>query len=311
MAMNKLLFILLSIIVIIVSFTACTSDTSIAELEAKLENVPHQGQSLVYAVDRNPILINPHRNSSADAIRIYKNVYSRLTRFDENANLLPDLAQSWRHYDLEGSFIYVFELRQGVLFHDGRELTADDILYSYEIILNRHRYLFRNVVRADAIDKYTVRFILTEFDPAFLNMTAHANSSIVPQKTDDEDDTEARRNINTTPPPPSGTGPFMIQEVKEGEYIILERNPNYYIPNEPKLEYLTLLTIPDGRVRVQALEDGMVDIARLAYVELDDDEEIIVMIHPCDGSFYYLNNRVNIFFAEHNYHDIFTGVYLS
>ena len=214
-------------------------------------------QDFIYAYEAEPAGFDPCLNTAHASIRVHKQMFSRLLWEDANLDLRPDLAERWT----EGpGNTYTFFLRRGVKFHNGREMKAADVVYSYERMKDPNigsvaRSYFAKVDKIEALDDYTVRFTLSGPDATFLSYTTSVYSAIVPKEVIEE-----YGDLNNHP---IGTGPFKLKERIPGNRVVLERNPDYFIPGEPKLDTLTFVIMPDDSARLNALRTGAVHLAFL------------------------------------------------
>jgi peptide/nickel transport system substrate-binding protein len=215
-------------------------------------------QDLIYAVEAEPSGLDPHLNTAAASIRVHRQIYSRLLDTDRNLDFVPDLATRWE----EGpGNTYTFYLRRGVKFHNGRELTAADVVYSYTRMRDPNlgsvaRSYFANVTKVEAVDNYTVRFTLSGPDAAFLMYTTSGYAAIVPREV-----VEANGDLNNVT---CGTGPYRFRERIPGNRVVLEKNPDYFIPGEPQLDTLTFVIMPDESARLNALRTGAIHLTTLS-----------------------------------------------
>src|SRR5437660_886323 len=139
------------------------------------------------------------------------------------------LATGW---EMVNPSTWIFKLRQGVKFHkrppvNGREMTAEDVKYSYELLKDKAQYSTRAaLVKAiQVVDKYTVKFELSMPDPKFyLNVVDSLSPVIVPREA-----VEAPGGLAENP---IGTGAFMLKEFAPGEGALLVRNPDYYLKDK-------------------------------------------------------------------------------
>jgi len=232
-------------------------------------------QDFVFAVDTEPTGFDPHLQTAHASIRVNRNMFSRLTAHDAELNLIPDLAESWEMGD---NFTYTFHLRRDVKFHNGRGMTADDVIFSYERIMDPDvgsvaRAFFSDVEQIEKIDDFTVRFHLSGPSATFLDYTANQYSAIVPKEVIEE-----HGDLNLFP---IGTGPFMLREHIQGNSVVLERNPYYFIPGEPQLDTITYAIMPDHSARLNAIRTGVVHLAAnmqadvIPLVEDNPDVEVL------------------------------------
>ena len=149
--------------------------------------------------------------------------------------LEPDLAESWIQ---SNDTTYIFKLRRGVRWHpkppvNGRELTADDVKYSFDRFMlpaNPNRGLLEQVDKVEAVDKYTVKFTLKEPFAWFLDALASTSTWVVAK--------EAVEQYGDLKRPEScvGTGPFMLERYEPNLKLTYVRNPNYFIPGLPHVD---------------------------------------------------------------------------
>src|SRR4029453_16097882 len=94
---------------------------------------PKPGGTSVWAAETDPVALNPITNSNFSSTQGFEHCYESLTAFDAKAQIVPALAERW---DTPNPTTYVFHLRRGVKFHDGSELTAEDVKYTFDIVLD-------------------------------------------------------------------------------------------------------------------------------------------------------------------------------
>ncbi len=149
--------------------------------------------------------------------------------------LEPDLAESWIQ---PNDTTYVFKLRKGVRWHNkppvnGRELTADDVKYSFERFMlpaNPNRGLLEQVDKIEVVDKYTIKFTLKEPFAWFLDAVASTSTWIVAKEAVDQYGDLKR------PESCVGTGPFMLERYEPNLRLTYVRNPNYFVPGLPHVD---------------------------------------------------------------------------
>src|SRR5215469_9381048 len=144
-------------------------------------------------------------------------VYSRLAYFDDNLNVIPDLAESWEAS--ADQKVWTFHLRRGVKFHDGRELEAEDVLATFKRLADPAigsviRATVGLIDKAEAPDKYTVRFALTIPYASWPAITAAFQASIAP-----------RDAVDTLSTKQDGTGAYSFVSYEPNGLMVLTRNP--------------------------------------------------------------------------------------
>jgi peptide/nickel transport system substrate-binding protein len=217
---------------------------------------PKTGGTLIWAMYDELLGLDPHTNPLHRSLRLYELVYSTMTKLGRDLSVQPELAESW---EISNDTVYTFHLRQGVKFHNGDELTSEDIKFTYERIMNPDIgspvKTFLDVIQSiETPDKYTVVITLSEPNPAFLINIAHPNMSIVSEKVATEGDL-AKDVV--------GTGPFKLAEWVPDNYMRLERNPDFFIEGLPYLDGIEWRVIPDYSTILAGLRTGEIDLADL------------------------------------------------
>lgn len=218
---------------------------------------------------------------------IIKSMFDGLMDYQPGTTtLIPHLAES---YDVsEDGRSYTFNLREGVLFHNGREMTSEDVKYSLERTLNPEtrspgQGFFLGISGAQAfidgeaeevtgvtaVDPYTVEISLDEPNAAFLHLMAINFSYVVPREAVEEFGEDFGRN-------PVGTGAFRMSEWRLGQQLVLERNPDYFVEGLPYLDEVVFQVGIEPTVALLRLQRGEVDvlgdgIPPAQFVEIMDD----------------------------------------
>lgn len=215
---------------------------------------PKRGGTLTAAIGADPQGFDPHLTSAYSSFEVLENVFNTLVTVDANLNIAPSLAESWAVSD--DSLSWTFTLHQGVLFHNGREMTAADVKYSYERIMDPDvgsgaAWRLATVDSIEAVDDYTVRINLKEPYPGLLaKLGGYKGMAIVPQEAVEAGDFD--RN-------PVGTGPFKFVSYTPGDSVVLEAFADYWEEGLPYLDQLVFKPIPDDTVRLTNLQTGEVD----------------------------------------------------
>lgn len=182
--------------------------------------------------------------------------HGTLTELDADGVLQGDLAESWEPD--AAAQTWTFKIRQGVEFHDGKTLSADDVVVS----INHHRGAESKsaaksnvdpIAEIKKLDDNTVQFVLKEGNADFPFLMADYHLLIMPAK-DGKADWESY----------NGTGGYMLDSFEPGVRATFKRNPNYWKPGRAHLDEIEMLVIADGAARQNALITGEVDyISRL------------------------------------------------
>ncbi len=145
-------------------------------------------------------------------------------------------------------------------FHDGTGLSSADVVATFSRIIfppagmaSIHKDQFAAVEKVDAVDRLTVRFVLKEPRPYFLELFTPSSMIIYSKKSLDENNQDLRKVIAP------GTGAFMFKERKVAEKWVMVRNPNYWDPELPYLDGIELLHIPAWTDRGTAVLTGQAD----------------------------------------------------
>ena len=210
---------------------------------------------LVVAAEQEPVGLDPHKVPAASSARIYGLIYDSLTKLDENLDLVPHLAEKWETSE-DGKTITV-TLAQGAKFHDGKDLTSEDVKYTFERILNPDtgsiaKSYFSSLESVEAKDPTTVVFHLKNADAAFMANTSTASTAIVPAGAGD---------LTTET---AGSGPYMLDKYESGQYVLLKKNPNYFKPELAKFETIKFQIMKDEAERLAAIRAGKIDISMVS-----------------------------------------------
>ena len=179
--------------------------------------------------------------------------FNNLLQFNDDMSMRPELAEEWSANDNATEF--TFKIRKGVTFHDGKPLTADDVVYSMSRHLgadsvSKANKLVGMISEWKKVDSHTVKAILAAPNSDLPQILGTFHFKIV---QDGGAEKEGYFNL------PAGTGPFRITEFTPGVRSLHERNPDYW-RDGPNLDELELFAITDSVARVSALISGDIDI---------------------------------------------------
>ena len=187
---------------------------------------------------------------------VIEQIYATLMNLDPDAKPYPDIAES---YEISPDGLqYTFHLRKNVTFHNGDELTADDVKFSFDRLRAKHSgYSYGAQVETidsiEAADKNTVRFKLRKRTGPFLIYMAFPGSSIVPKKL-----VESGHDLNAQP---IGSGPFKFVNYEPRSVIRFERNPNYHEQGKPYFDAMEYRIISDITALTNAVLSGEVNFS--------------------------------------------------
>jgi peptide/nickel transport system substrate-binding protein len=229
---------------------------------------PARGGTLTMLVQPEPPILVSAFNSAAPIGVVSTKMLEGLVSYDLEMEPQPSLAESWA-LSKDGKTL-TFKLRKGVKWHDGKDFTAADVQFSllevWKELHPRGRSTFAKVSAVDTPDPYTVVIRMSEASPAMLSALSGYESQILPKHLYYGTDIHSNPRNNA----PVGTGPFVFKEWQKGNYIILERNPNYWDKGKPYLDKLVLRIIPDAAARAAAFETGEAQLGGFSLVPLND-----------------------------------------
>lgn len=238
---------------------AAQSTAATGSSVAQASGTPKRGGILIVGRTTDTTSLEPHKDASAGRAWTTQLMYSYVVQTDKNLRIQPDLAEKW-DVSPDGK-TYVFSLRKGVKFHNGRELVATDIKYSLERILDPAtaaygRGFLLSIDAIEAPDPYTVKLNLKTADASLLASLASAFAGIVAKE-------EVEKAGGALTKSDGGSGPFMLEELQQGQAVKLKRNPNYYIKDQPYLDGITFQLIPEESSIISQLRSGNVHLAVL------------------------------------------------
>ena len=220
------------------------------------QEAPRAGGVLRIGMTRRPNHLNPLRAINDAEYMLAEMLYSSLTRLDYTMRPVPDLAVLWEYNkDLTE---WTFRLRTDAQFHSGREVTAEDVVATFEAILDPAtaspgRAQIGPVSKVTMVDRYTVRFT-TSGPYADLPVTlAYYNAKIVPADI-------VARNVRALDATVHGSGPFRLKQFEPGRVLVVERNPNYYVRSRPYLERVEQIVYPDPTGLLAAFLNREIDL---------------------------------------------------
>jgi peptide/nickel transport system substrate-binding protein len=195
-------------------------------------------------IDADQVLLN------TDSLRVWA-LYNSLLAFDKNAQMQLSLAEEFTPNAKATE--WTIRLRPGVTFHNGKDLTADDVLFTFQRIWNPKKplqganYLERlDLANAKKLDKLTLRIPCHTPFGYFDQVQPNYHFFIVP--------------VGYDPRHPIGTGPFKFKSFTPGQQSVFVRNENYWQPNVPYVDEVIITDYPDETSQLNALNSGEVDI---------------------------------------------------
>ena len=264
-----LLLIMMGLAVAMLSIAACGGDddptdgSGAAGVDAK-----YGGILKVTSFGTHTTLDPPFQLTQPDII-ITMHTYDNLLQIMPDMTLKPMLATSWEPNDDLTS--YTFNLRKGVKFHHGKEFKAEDVVSTFNRLLDPEldspaRSSLAVIQNIEILDDHKVRFDLDAPNAFFPESLSLYQGRIVPSDID-----PARLALEEF-----GTGAFMISEHRPGERTVMVRNPDYWDEGLPYLDGITYITIPEAATRAEALKSGDIDLV----FAMEDKLAITLEAHP-------------------------------
>ncbi|MCG0238680.1 MAG: ABC transporter substrate-binding protein [Firmicutes bacterium] len=261
------------------------------------------GDTLVVGLLTNALQsLDPANHRDRETETVIRNIYDGLVTRTPDGKVVPELAESWQTDDNK---VWTFTLRQGVRFHDGTPMTAEDVVFTFERTLSPtgidgqpspRAGLLGPLEKVEKVDERTVRFTLSQPFPEFLQLLPHHQivSKAYVEKVGSAGLSER----------PNGTGPFKFVSGRLDGEVILERFDDYYggapdLPpvGPPPLRRVVFRMMPDPASRVSALKAGDVHIIQAVPVDAvpDLEQDPAIQVLTAEGTRLYmieLNNKV-------------------
>ena len=239
---------------VVVGSTPAAALQPTAAVQPTTPATPRSGGTLRQGVALEVVSLDPMLKVGNDFAWI--GVYDRLTVYDDQLKPQPMLAESW---DISTDAKQVkLNLRQGVQFHSGREMTSDDVKYSLmraadpKVAAAQYTGMAQWFSGVDTPDKYTAIFQSDLPRPTIFDLLEFLNIC-------DRDSLEGPDAKSTA----VGTGPFKFVEWVPGDHVTLTKNPNYWQTGKPYLDGIQIPILRDQQAMVTQLEAGAMDLARL------------------------------------------------
>lgn len=251
MLKRKALSLLLVFVILLIS--ACSSNENSGTTSESNDGAGgHQAQEIRVRMNDDPDFLDPHYATASISFQMILNMFEGLFIPQSDGSLTEGIAESYEVS--EDGLTYTFKIRQGVKFHNGEELTIDDVVYTFERLmgLNGEEKLsnnFDNVASIDAPDDTTFVMTLKKPNSNFLYSLTALQSAIVPKSNN------GKHNDN-----PIGTGPFAFVKYSPGVELELKKNENYWQDGLPYLDKVTFVFQSDDQAAVMNLLAGEVDL---------------------------------------------------
>jgi peptide/nickel transport system substrate-binding protein len=207
--------------------------------------------TLVMLIESSPTNLDPRVGVDAQSERIDDLIFDDLLSRGDNLDVAPDLAERW---EIPDPLTYVFHLRHGVAFHDGRALTSRDVKWTFDSLLTGQirspkKSTYHFVDHIDVPDDWSVVFHMKEPDAALLWNLSDGAIGIVPYGSGNEVTAH-----------PVGSGPFKFVSAETDKEVVIERNDNYW-GKKTKLARVRFAVVPDATTEALELRKGSGDVS--------------------------------------------------
>ena len=206
--------------------------------------------------------IDVRHPTSASMVPVYDLIYEGLFDWDKDgfSTLIPKLATG---YETDDAKVWTVHLRKGVKFHNGREMTADDVKANLDWRIATpkgwkpiaYQNYLKYLNRVEVVDKYTIKIVLDQPFSSLIRVMMFAFRGVAPPE-------EVEKYQQQFMLHPSGTGPFKVVEVRQNEKVVLERFEDYWGPR-PFVDRVETLFIRSEEARLTALQNGNIDICQV------------------------------------------------
>ncbi len=241
--------------------------------------------SLIWVQGADVTSMDPHKGKETPAVEVTCNIFDTLMLVGEDGSPIGSLAESWQQVD---DVTWKFKIREGVKFHDGSDMTAEDVKFSLDraIASPAVAYIVDFIKEVVVDDPYNITIVTkAPYAPILANL-AVPFSGIVPKALVEKDPENFFLN-------PIGTGAYKFVEWKQGDYVKLEANPDYF-RGAPKTKFLQMKVVPEAAQRTIALETGEADIAydipSNDVKRVEEDSNLTLMTAPPNSVWYVSMN---------------------
>lgn len=209
-----------------------------------------QSAELVWAASAMVAQFDPYVSTDVIDQAAYYNIFDSMILFQPDGTITPGLAVDWDSID---PYVWTFNLRQGVTWHNGDPFTAEDIEFSLNRVVDpESKSLFVGnfslVENVETLDEHTVRITTSEPDPFMLFRMGNYGSPVLPKRYFES------VGVDRFAQEPVGTGPYKVAEFVPAQRLVLERNSDYW--ELADVEQITIRAIPESAARMSALRTG-------------------------------------------------------
>lgn len=294
--LSSMIFLLLIVMSVVVgcskdNSTKSNSDQKETKETAEQDASKKGSKELVVVLEGEPTSLDPQNSTDGNSSNVQESIFEGLLTFDSEMKLVPLLAKNYS-FNEEATAI-TFELKEGIVFHDGTTFNAEVVKANLDFVRNEENGLARasffefiNEVVVD--NEYKVTIKSKEPNSAMAAYMAHAAASFKSVEEIKKKQADSNYNLDRNP---VGTGPFTFVEWRDGVHVKLKASDNYWDKdNQPKLSGIVFKPVTEANTRVNMLKTGEADVVTKLPTqnvkELSDTEGIDVFTGPSLNLFY-------------------------
>ncbi|WP_404454771.1 glutathione ABC transporter substrate-binding protein [Virgibacillus necropolis] len=245
--------LMLVVLLLTVMFLQACSTTGGAEEsdDGSQSEANAEGGTLKVLIKADATNLDPHFITNIDSANIiYQKVYETLVAFNDDMEIVPNLAKDWKQID---ETTWQFKLNEGITFHDGAPFNAKAVKATFDRLLDPEtgspqREKLGMIEEVKVIDEATVQLILSKPYAPLLSILASNEGSIISPKAI----AESPKSLASHP---VGTGPFVFESWNTGQDITLVKNEDYW-GEKPKIDKVVFEVIPESATRLAMIETG-------------------------------------------------------
>ncbi|MGE5673712.1 MAG: ABC transporter substrate-binding protein [Mycobacterium leprae] len=250
---------------------------------------PAVGGELNLRLAKDPDNFNPILSSTAYGSAVYGQVYATLFEFNEKFEPTPYIADKWSA-SADG-LVWTINLKQGIKFTNGDPLNADDVVFTLGAIMDKDYQGPRSLDAVKSITKKDDNTVIVTLKEPFAPILSDINYGILDHKLFANTSIK-EMDKNPTTMSPVGAGPYKFVEYKRSQYVLLERNPDWFMSKDrngaPFIKTLRFKVIPDDTTAVASLENGEIDLDtplpnEISRLEKDDKDKLVPLNYERNG----------------------------
>lgn len=244
---------------VLLPLTACgsgggssSSAASSAVSASSAQSSQLSGGEFVFGMQTQPDHLDPFLTATADTRSILFNLFEGLVKPDKDGNLIPAVAEKYEMS--KDALSYTFYIRKGIKFHNGKNVTAEDVKYSLDTAagLSGGKLLVASLSNIKSVEIKNSSTVVVHLKKADYEFLPYLTSAIVPKGYTSQDTH------------PIGTGPFEFESYTPQQSLVLKKNPDYWQKGLPKLDKITFKLETDSNALLMDLQGGSVDGASIA-----------------------------------------------